>query len=321
MHTIELPTITCVLCGEKAPRTGAMQKYCPACSINKDLERKLLWAADHPVSQDVQSAKSKKRLSVTKSRGLELSSGQSIGWGVERDILWIVRLSVPFSYAMSKNHIYTNTRFGHRALRSDSRAHRDRIIYMVKQALTGRRFVNNKVWIELLVQKPNHKGDAINVIDLVADAIKKAVGVDDRWFCIHKLDWEIVKEDPKIIIGIGQDSDEDVQPCSSCGRILPYNHFNKNKCNIVGISRNCRECMTGKPVVVAPVVVIEDSHIRETDRLRPLFHAYRGKRTTAAVCKAHGLPYVEVANWLSKGHDLSDALCERMRGDIGIGAP
>ena len=69
------------------------------------------------------------------------------------------------------------------------------------------------------------------------------------------------------------------------------------------------------------VVIIEDKPARETDRLRPLFHAYRGKRTTAAVCKAHGLPYVEVANWLSKGHDLSDALCERMRGEIGLGAP
>jgi crossover junction endodeoxyribonuclease RusA len=69
------------------------------------------------------------------------------------------------------------------------------------------------------------------------------------------------------------------------------------------------------------VVVIEDKPPRETDRLRPLFQAYRGKRTTAAVCKAFSLPYVEVAAWLAKGHDLSDALCQRMRGDLGLGAP
>lgn len=69
------------------------------------------------------------------------------------------------------------------------------------------------------------------------------------------------------------------------------------------------------------VVVIEDKPERETDRLRPLFHDYRGKRSISAVCKAQGLPYPEINNWLLKGHDLSDALCQRLRGDLGLGAP
>ncbi len=51
-------------------------------------------------------------------------------------------------------------------------------------------------------------------------------------------------------------------------------------------------------------------------RLRP----YQ-QQAKDALWNALRLPYVEVANWLSKGHDLSDALCERMRGDVGLGAP
>lgn len=158
------------------------------------------------------------------------------------DLLWHVRVAVPFSYAASKNHIYAMRRAGHVALRRESRAKRDEIVHMIGDSLRGQRVANNKVWIDILVQKPNHRGDAVNVVDLVCDALARAVGVDDRWFCIRRLDWEVVKDAPKLFIGIGQDSYLDCQVCSYCGQIKELKEFNLNRRSRLGVGRECREC-------------------------------------------------------------------------------
>ena len=157
-------------------------------------------------------------------------------------MLWIMRVAVPFTYAASKNHIYARRRSGHVFLRRESKAKRAEITAAIRAGLVDRRVAHNKVWLDVLVQKPDHYGDAINVIDLVCDAVKDAVPVDDRWFCIRRLDWEIVKEDPQLIIGIGQDSLEDAQVCSYCGQIKPLTAFNKAKNRPLGVGRECREC-------------------------------------------------------------------------------
>ena len=103
--------------------------------------------------------------------------------------------------------------------------------------------VHNKVWIDILVQKPNHKGDAVNVVDLVCDAVKDAIDrVDDRWFCIRRLDWQIVKGDPRLFVGVGQDSDEDCQVCSYCGQIKPLPEFNAARNQPLGVGRECKAC-------------------------------------------------------------------------------
>ena len=119
---------------------------------------------------------------------------------------------------------------------------REQITTELKVALAGRRIAHNKVWIDILVQKPNHKGDAVNVIDLVCDAVKDALPVDDRWFCIRRLDWEICKGDGQLILGVGQDSDTDCQVCSYCGRIKPFTEFNAARHQPLGIGRECKEC-------------------------------------------------------------------------------
>ncbi len=158
------------------------------------------------------------------------------------DLLWQVRVAVPFSYAASKNQIYTRGRAGHVALRRESRAKREEIILRIRESLRGRQLARNKVWIEILVQKPNHRGDAVNVVDLVCDALKSAVGIDDRWFCIRRLDWEVVKEDPQLFITIGQESNVDSQVCSSCGQIKALKEFNRNRRKERGVGRQCRQC-------------------------------------------------------------------------------
>ena len=115
------------------------------------------------------------------------------------------------------------------------------IVHRLREATKGIMVYRNKVWIDIFVQKPDHRGDAINFLDLIADAIKEAIGIDDRWFSIRRIDWQIVKEKPRIFIGIGQDEQDlfDAKICSYCGRILPEKCFGKSK-------RECRECTSEK---------------------------------------------------------------------------
>lgn len=235
--------IQCEDCGEMTLRTGSVQQYCFGCSQKHDLLRKRLWAREHPVDHNPETARLRREKSKEAGAAANRSAARGIAWNqAEPDLLWNLRVAVPFTYAASKNHIYTMTRNGHVALRRESRQIRQSITSHLKSGIHCIRVAHNKVWIDILVQKPDHKGDAVNVVDLVCDAVKAAVGVDDRWFSIRRLDWEIVKENPRLFVGIGQDTDVDCTICSYCGQIKPFSQFNQNKRNPLGIGRECRDC-------------------------------------------------------------------------------
>lgn len=241
--------MTCAECGVAVSRTGPTQRYCATCSEKRDLLRKKLWARKHP-RDAAQTAQNSAQAAVRKECRREAGAianhqnRSNIAWYDSEgpELLWLVRAGVPFSYAASKNHIYALCRAGHLRLRRESRQMRAAIVSALRTGLHCAPIVHNRVWIDILVQKPNHKGDAVNVVDLVCDAVKEAVGVDDRWFCIRRLDWEIVKDNPRLFVGVGQDSDVSCQICSYCGQIKPFSEFNRSKHNRLGIGRECREC-------------------------------------------------------------------------------
>jgi len=244
-----MKTLICKECKKEAKRTGPMQIYCRPCSEKRDIIRKRKWCKDNPLDK---GQKKQQRVNFDKRKEKSREAGaktnekkkKAITWFEKQEInlIWIARISVPFTYAMSKNHIYSMNSRGHVFLRDETRAKRAEITLTVKQALKGMPVVHNKVWLDVLVQKPNHKGDAINVVDTLCDAIKDAMPVDDRWFSIRRLDWEIVKKDPLIYIGIGQEAKEDAQICSYCGQIKTLENFNKSKHNPLGVGRECKDC-------------------------------------------------------------------------------
>ncbi len=243
--------IFCEACGEESPRRGTVQKYCEPCSERMDLQRKKLWARGNPPD----SADTKRWRAAKRSRAIVAGQEKSaevsndIGWNAKSpDLLWLVRIAVPFQYAASKNAIYTTRRNGHVALRRESRAIRDEITLRIKNALIDQPVAHNRLWLDIYVQKPNHRGDAINVLDLVCDAVKDAVPVDDRWFAIRQLNWEVAKNDPMIFVGIGQDTTEDAQVCSYCGMILPFSSFRKSSHSKIGVGRECKDCLRIKRV-------------------------------------------------------------------------
>lgn len=244
--------IQCGDCGVDTPARSPSQRFCPACSTRRDLERKQLWVRAHPPSPDQRERNGEhavRRTVMAREAGAKASevAKHDIGWlaPVGPDLIWVVRVSVPFSYAASKNHIYVKRRLGHVALRREVVAKRQAITLAVRSAVDGRRIAQNKVWLDILVQKPDHRGDAVNVVDLVCDAVKDALGVDDRWFCIRRLDWEVAKTDPKLFIGVGQESDLDCQVCSHCGSIKPLDQFTRRKTARLGVGRACRACLSG----------------------------------------------------------------------------
>ena len=241
--------IHCQECGQQVERRSATQRFCESCSTQRDLQRKRIWTRQHPpTSQQANRWKGcrQRRTELAREAGLQTNRElKRTDFNVappDPELIWMIRVLVPFSYAASKNHLYARRRSGHVFLRRESKAKRAEIAIAVRSALDGQKVAHNKVWIDILVQKPNHYGDAVNVIDLVCDALKDALPVDDRWFCIRRVDWEIVKEDPQLVIGIGQDSVDDAQVCSYCGQIKPLEAFNRDKSCPLGVGRECRDC-------------------------------------------------------------------------------
>jgi len=153
-------------------------------------------------------------------------------------MLWTAEVSVPFSYAASKNHIWTMAGT-HVYSRKESVSFRDDLAAALRKAVNGRA-VPGWLWLDIFVQKPDHKGDAVNVVDLVCDAAKDATGVDDRWYSILRLDWEIRKTDPMLWVRVGQESSEPMRVCALCGEPRTFDVFMGAGRTHMG--RECRDC-------------------------------------------------------------------------------
>lgn len=230
----------CLDCFSETPRRGATQKYCLACSEKNDLKRKNIY----------QITKGKALLSAEhegwKAVGTEISGREKLSLfkSLPREVglCWYNRVALPFSWSGSKNHIFTNTARGHVFMRDQARAYRAELTARIARSVDLADVRQNKLWIDIFVQKPNHRGDATNFVDMVCDAIKDAILLDDRWFSVRSVDWQIVKDQPMLYVGLGQESAEDLQPCSTCGRLLTFDNFGKNKAAANGIGRVCNDC-------------------------------------------------------------------------------
>jgi hypothetical protein len=228
----------CQSCGQPAPKRGAMQKYCVPCSESQHRDRgRRNTAVARP---KIKSALIKSGIQVSAETARESLSGGELFLA---DDGWMCGFKVPFTIAASKNHVWSMAgNGGHVFKRQQSRQFQDVVAHKVKAACRGLTVFQNKIWIDLFVQKPHNKADAINVVDLVCDGIKVGLGIDDRWFCIRQLDWEIAKTDPQIFIKIFQRDTFDAIACSHCGRILGLENFRKKKGTKLGTDRVCKEC-------------------------------------------------------------------------------
>lgn len=237
-------TISCAICGEIVPRTGPIQWYCYKCSKEKN-QKRTKPKKETILTTEAQKERAKNREISEKGRirrGREISKilRSSICWGSSDpvDLHTIIRVSVPFTWSFSKNRIFSIGRGNsHVFLRKDVKSARQNLIDAISYNISknGNPFKKGKVWLDIFVQKPNNRGDAVNVVDSVCDSVKIAIGIDDRYFSIRKLDWQITKENPRIYVGIGQSNIDEMFCCAYCGRELSLNHRSPQK-------RTCNSC-------------------------------------------------------------------------------
>jgi hypothetical protein len=237
-------TMPCETCGAIIERRSHLQRYCTPCSNIAARKRGAKWA----------NANGKRKYDETRTQYSAVGSVLSLAEKLDiasstpamPPMAWYRRVGVPFSWAGSKNHIFSNTSRGHIFMRDESRYMRSLITSEVMSATIDVPLVQNKLWIDIFAQKPRANGDAVNFVDLVCDAIKDGLDLDDRWYSIRSVDWQIAKHEPMLFIGLGQESSVNVQVCSSCGRLLTFDYFQRNKSLKHGIGRNCRDCMAVK---------------------------------------------------------------------------
>jgi len=116
-----------------------------------------------------------------------------------------IEIKIPFNWLLSKNNRMGYSGITKRSfIKKEAREVQDSLILLIKNRVGDFKFKKDKIWISIFVQKPTERGDAINFVDVICDSIKKAVGIDDRWFSIKVVDWEIAEENPQIFIKIEQ---------------------------------------------------------------------------------------------------------------------
>lgn len=166
------------------------------------------------------------------------------------EFAWMIRFAFPFDQAGSKNSAYyrgPSQPARKIAIQSRHRGYRDALILRTRAAMSGRMIKRNKVWIDIFVQFPWHRGDAVNFVDMVCDALKVALDIDDKWFCINRVDWEICKTEPRLFISIAQEDVEDCLVCSTCGLLKPDREFSLNRSLKSGRNGRCKECQSVAP--------------------------------------------------------------------------
>lgn len=241
----DLGALNCAECNASTPRNCATQRYCPACSEQRDAARK----------QKYHVERGRKIFQVKRDEATRRGSAVSAATRISVDawkpylpaLAWYVRVEMPFAWAGSKNHLFATTSRGHTFLRDEARFYRTELTERIFEATRNLKIYKNKLWLDVLVQKPNHRGDAANFVDLICDAVKDAIPLDDRWYAIRTLDWQVCKRDPAIFIGLGQEAEVDVQACSTCGRLLPFDAFQKNRAALNGVTRVCKTCLSLSP--------------------------------------------------------------------------
>lgn len=114
-----------------------------------------------------------------------------------------IEISIPYTPGLLKNkkskfghgHYYTSKEY------SDAVSSLKDIVWGKSR---GQKWKEEKIFVDIFLQKPQKRIDVANLVDSVCDAIKEGIGIDDCWFA-PRTDWEYEKGiESYIIITINQ---------------------------------------------------------------------------------------------------------------------
>ncbi len=132
-----------------------------------------------------------------------------------------IQFTFPYDPRLSKNdwHVYTssasksqweglpgvpvtkrrravvNTESANKLMEGIERVSRGECVLLERK---GFKFLPHKIWIHIMVYKPDMRLDAINVLGMMADGIKRGIQVDDNVFSAV-VDWELVAKGSEVI--------------------------------------------------------------------------------------------------------------------------
>jgi hypothetical protein len=150
---------------------------------------------------------------------------------------WTASAVVPFDAGWSKNRMWLARHQGGRRLSPEARARRDALVRLLRPQVGE--VVRNALWLRLDVRKADHLGDALNALDLVADAVEIATGLDDRWFQLDGVEWTLGRPPGELMVTAWQEEGlADATFCAGCGRLLPPDSFRLEPLH----QATCRTC-------------------------------------------------------------------------------
>lgn len=116
-----------------------------------------------------------------------------------------VTIAIPFDFVLSKNRKFATARNGRMYVRADHKKACEQLEAQLREACKNYTWKKAPYYLAIHVQKENNRGDAANFLDAIADATKKAIGVDDCWLAVERITWEVKKDaDRRIFISISQ---------------------------------------------------------------------------------------------------------------------
>jgi hypothetical protein len=115
----------------------------------------------------------------------------------------IIEIQIPYTSGLGKNKKVGFAK-GHYYTKKEYRDACKSLSDIVWGKSRGQKWLKDKIWVEIFLQKERNNSDVCNFVDGIADAIKTGLGVDDQWYSF-KLDWEYEKGvSPYILITIIQ---------------------------------------------------------------------------------------------------------------------
>ena len=163
-------------------------------------------------------------------------------------LAWSVAVAISYDAGWSENRMWRNDSTGPgRHLTPWARVRRSELVEVLRPELAAVSIVHHRLWLWLHVSKPDHRGDALNAIKLVSDAVQEAAGLDDRWFGLGHLGWDVRPGRGVLRLWCGQEAGAvDSNVCGRCGDVLPLHAFNRNKGARLGRAATCRECAAAR---------------------------------------------------------------------------
>ncbi len=227
---------TCVDCGCKFMAKVARMTRCNTCQRKRDAEYFVEWRKINPDWKKRRANRQKEYNRIRAAAARSMLVEKKVVMPERIGVTALERFIISWDAGLSKNELY-GRKPGAIFLRDRARKLKQAIISMVVLK-TGGRWPVGKIWVDIIVQKDSQKADAVNVVDILCDAIKDGIGVDDKWFSLGLVDWEVSKIAPKIVFQIYRYHSEPKRVCYSCGEVRDASEFWKRSAG--GMCLRCR---------------------------------------------------------------------------------